>query len=208
MKVETIAVGAFEVNCFVLWDRTDRALVVDPGADAARIERLLARRHLAVAAYLATHGHMDHLSALAELVAARPAPVFLHPADQPWAFTDDNQMPPFYPPPRAPASELLVPSDAELTALANMPCRVLATPGHTPGSVCYLVGDPPSLLSGDTLFSGSVGRTDLPGGNGRLLAASLRTLAGLPDDVDVLPGHGPTTTVGVERSSNPFMQEA
>ena len=206
MDIETTIVGEFAVNCFVFWSDERRAAVVDPGSDADKIAAVIDRRDLTVDAYLLTHGHFDHLCALAELCKDHPAPVFCHAQDTAWAFTERNQMPPFYGPPERPDQPVRPVTDGLAGQAAGFDYRVIETPGHTPGSVCYLFSDEHVLFSGDTLFAGSIGRTDLPGGNPATMTASLRKLAELPAEVRVFPGHGPPTTVRNEKKTNFFMQ--
>ena len=202
MHVETVVVGAFDVNCHILWGDDLQALVVDPGADPGRVARVLKKNKLSVERYLLTHGHCDHVSAAAALSEVYPAPVAIHPADAKWAFSADNSLPPYYGTPRSPSQVELLKALGESSA---GPFRVMPTPGHTPGSVCFYFPSHGLLFSGDTLFAGSVGRTDLPGGNSRALAASLKTLAALPDETRVLSGHGPESTIAHEKATNYFL---
>ena len=160
-----------------------------------------------MSAYLITHGHMDHVSALAPLCAALPAPVAMHPRDAAWAFTADNQMPPFYPVPAQPPAIERPLADGQTWVDGALRYEVLATPGHTPGGVCFYFPADKVVFTGDTLFANSVGRTDLPGSSERALTTSLRKLLQLPDDTVVYPGHGPHTTIGAERAANPFLQD-
>ncbi len=206
MNIETIVVGEFQVNCFLLWGAERRAIVVDPGSDADAIVERLATNRLEVAAYAMTHGHVDHLSALAELHRLHPAPIGMHPADTAWAFSEANSMPPWYDMPRRPASIAREFEDGQDWTDGDLNYRIITTPGHTPGGVCLFFKGENVLLSGDTLFAGSVGRTDLPGGHSRTLSASLKRLAALPDEVRVYPGHGPHTTIAHEKRTNFFMQ--
>jgi glyoxylase-like metal-dependent hydrolase (beta-lactamase superfamily II) len=149
---------------------------------------------------------MDHISALAEVQSRFPAPVGLHTQDQSWAFTEVNQMPPFYGVPERPQSlERDFCSELEWSD-AGLDYRVIPTPGHTPGGVCFYFPEQGALFSGDTLFAGSVGRTDLPGGDSRILKESLDHLALLDEDTVVYPGHGPATRIGHEKRTNFFMQ--
>jgi glyoxylase-like metal-dependent hydrolase (beta-lactamase superfamily II) len=190
----------------LFWEDPARTLVIDPGAEPEAIEAALARQGLSVGAYWLTHGHIDHLSAISELLAAHPAPVYLHAEDAAWAFTAVNRYPPYLRVPLRPDALRPLcagpaPDDCGLAA------RVLHTPGHTPGGVCFLFEKDGLLATGDTLFQGSVGRTDLPGGDWTVLASSLRLLLALPDALRVLPGHGPDSTLGEERHRNPFLRE-
>jgi hydroxyacylglutathione hydrolase len=205
MQIEPLVVGAFEVNCYIITGTENQALVIDPGADADDIAAALQARGLTVAAYLMTHGHMDHISSLADMVERCPAPVLIHPDDAAWAFTEVNAMPPYYPVPKAVALEPLL-LDGYETQLAGLSLRIIATPGHTPGGVCIYLPDHAALITGDTLFAGSVGRTDLPGGDSRVLAQSIKLLSELPEAVTIYPGHGESSTIGQEKRTNYFMQ--
>jgi hydroxyacylglutathione hydrolase len=206
MNVEYIVVGEFQVNCLIVWSDPSGAIVVDPGKDAAAIRATLEQNGLRVAAYMLTHGHMDHVSAVAELYKAEPAPIGIHSLDLEWAFGPDNAMPPFYGVPEKPDRiERLLERDQRWTD-GGLTYRVLSTPGHSPGSVCFHFEDEGVLLSGDTLFAGSVGRTDFPGGNARELQQSLKQLQVLPGETIVHTGHGPSTTIEREKRTNYFMQ--
>ncbi len=220
MNIELITVGPFEVNCAVVWGDAKQALVIDPGFDAADIKSVLKKNDLTVAAYLLTHGHADHINALAELHATRPAPVYLHTEDERWAFTAANQIPPHYPVPTKPAAEILHPevsNDWKKLAPFFQPLEnklpvgaadfhCLETPGHTPGGVCYWFKDEHVCFTGDTLFKGSCGRTDLPNGDARTLSVSLKKLATLPPETRIIAGHGDETTIAHELKTNFFLQ--
>ena len=208
MDIVSITIGPFAANCHILVGQDRQAIVVDPGAEPDLIEAELASRRLTVVCYALTHGHMDHVGALAELHRRHPAPIGLHPADAAWAFTEANQWPPYYTVPVLPAPIARTWSDGQVWTDAGLTYRVLATPGHSPGGVCFHIESEGLLVSGDTLFEGAVGRTDLPGGDPAALTASLRRLAQLPRHVIVLPGHGDRTTIGDELRRNPFVREA
>lgn len=207
MHIETIVVGSFEVNCYIIAGENSGAIVVDPGSDAKTIIRHLDRNRLKVAAYLLTHGHIDHIAALSEMLRRFPARVALHASDCSWAFSELNQFPPYYPPTIDIPADLHQIQTGTVLRLCELDCRVVATPGHTPGSVCYHFPDLKALFTGDTLFAGSVGRTDLPGGNPRTLSESLRQLRAFDSDTGVNPGHGPMTTIERERQTNYFMRD-
>ena len=210
MKRETLEVGLYGVNCTIL-SEGGKAVLVDPGADADRLVAALAAEALAPEAILLTHAHFDHVGGIPALLAKFPSlPVLLGAADAPVLTHPMNQCPPDYPPIARPPTLGAFDGRAALApfapggALAGL--EVIETPGHTPGGVCLYLPKEKLLLSGDTLFAGSVGRTDFPGGDMAALRASLRTLSALPDDTFVVPGHGPFTTIGAEKRSNPFLR--
>ncbi|MBL7076948.1 MAG: MBL fold metallo-hydrolase [Kiritimatiellae bacterium] len=207
MKIETIVVGEFAVNCFVCTGTDSQALVIDPGEDAHVVVAHLKEQGLNVAAYLMTHGHCDHISGLAAVHDAFPAPVAMHPTDWDWAFTQANTLPPFFcTAPRRPDSERVDLVDGSSYTYAGLTFSIIDTPGHTPGGVCIYFETEATLITGDTLFADSVGRTDLHGGDSRVLAASLKKLKTLPDQTTIFPGHGPSSTIGQEKRTNYFMQ--
>lgn len=207
-RVHSLVVGAFEVNCWIVEGDSSQVIVLDPGEDAKRIEDMIRRHHWTVSAWIVTHGHIDHLSALAELADTFPAPVAIHAADAVWAFSSDNAMPPHYGPPREPATIARRLRDGDRFTDAGLEWEVIETPGHSPGSICILFTKHNALFTGDTLFANSVGRTDLPGGSPRAMTASLRRLQQLPGAIDVFPGHGPKTTLERENRSNPYLRRS
>jgi len=211
MKFQRITVGSFEVNCSILWGEEKKALIIDPGSDSENIAACLNQNGLTVAAYLLTHGHADHISALNQLRSAHPAPVYMHPAEQKWAFSAMNQIPPYYPVPEKPAGDFQNPcpdtAGSKVWKIADLNFHCLETPGHTPGGVCYWFKEADVCFVGDTLFKGSAGRTDLPGGDARTLTASLKKLAEtLPPETRIVAGHGDDTTMAHELATNFFMQ--
>jgi len=205
MHVDTLEIGPFSSNCHIIRNEMGQALVVDPGAEAERIIQHLRHHHLNVVAYLLTHGHMDHVSALAEVHRAFPAPVALHPKDATWAFSPSNQMPPYYGIPEAPPEVERTLADGQTWEDIGLTYRTLWTPGHAPGHIVFYFEAQGVLIAGDLLFRGSVGRIDLPGGNRMDMQASLQKVMTLPDQTVVYPGHGPVTTIGDERRTNPFL---
>lgn len=203
--VYSLSVGAFESNCYLLANEQKEAILIDPGADADRILALIEQHGLRVAVILLTHGHMDHVSALAEVQRRHPALVAMHPLDASWAFTEKNAMPPYFDAPEAPPAIERELADGQTWTDAGYRYKTLTTPGHSPGSVSFYFEDEGLLFSGDVLFQGSAGRTDLPGGSSKILTESLNRLALLPDETIVYPGHGPETTIGVEKKTNYYM---
>ena len=202
MERLTIQVGPYEVNCSIL-EIGGKAWIVDPGQEAERIAGLLGKKGLEPAAILLTHAHFDHIGGVPGLQRAFPGiPVYIGEKDVAVLTHPMNQMPPDYPPVEKPANL----RHAE-TLAADLPgVETIATPGHTPGGVCYYFPGEKLLLSGDTLFAGSVGRTDLPGGDMGTLVDSLKKLTALPDDTIVIPGHGPRTTIGDEKRGNMWLR--
>lgn len=207
MHIISIATGAFEEICYITWSDAKQAVIFDPGHDADRILDAVKELRLDVSAYVCTHGHADHINALASLHRVHPAPVAMHSNDLAWAFESINRIEPYYPMPERPdvKSFLHLESAAEWN-FSDLFFKIIETPGHTPGSCCILFEQDEILVSGDTLFKGSCGRTDLPGGNALQLKASLEKLKKLSDTTRVYPGHGPDTTIGFERETNYFMR--
>ena len=210
MILETFPVGPLRCNCTILGDEVTReAMVVDPGDNIPEILSRLQKHGLTLRQIVVTHAHIDHVGGAAQLRKLTGAPVLMNQEDLGLLGMMEMQAgwigvpTPEVAPPDTSAEDGLA------IGLATLPVQVLHTPGHTPGSICLLFhfNDQHLLLAGDTLFAGSIGRTDLPGGDGQQILRSLRErLLVLPDATRVLPGHGPETTIGEERQSNPFLQ--
>ena len=208
MILESFPVGPLHCNCTILGDEvTHEAIVVDPGDNIPEILSRLEKHGLNLRQIVITHAHIDHIGGAAQLKKATGAPVLLNQKDLGLLKMMEIQAgwlgvpTPEVVPPDASAEDGLA------IGLPSLPAEVLHTPGHTPGSICLLLPEQHLLLAGDTLFAGSIGRTDLPGGDGRQILRSLRDrLLVLPDATRVLPGHGSETTIGEERQSNPFLQ--
>jgi hydroxyacylglutathione hydrolase len=234
---EILPVGMLQCNCHVLGDaETGEALVIDPGDEVERIEAILARHHLKVRAIVSTHAHIDHVGGLARLAQSTGAPVLMHAADLPLYENLEIQatllgMPT---PPSTKIDELLKEGDS--VRWGRFAAQIFHTPGHSPGSITLYLPvaaapehaaerevksaeqkkrpnalaadeEAPQLFAGDTLFAGSIGRTDLWGGSYPQIIDSIRQkLLILPDNTIVLPGHGPATTIGHERAANPFLR--
>lgn len=201
-------VGPLACNCYIVGDRaTQEAIVIDPGGDAATIAHSLHKKGLRVTAIVATHAHFDHLVAAEALRELTGAPVYMHSADRPLLDWYEESARMFLgieigPPPAIDSSA----DEGDALKAGEARLDVLHTPGHSPGSISLAGAG--VVFSGDALFAGSIGRSDLPGGDGRLLVATVKEkLLGLDDEVRVYPGHGPPTTVGQERRSNPFVGE-
>lgn len=206
-----LPIGMVESNCYLIYDETLTAgespngVVVDPGGDLRRLFMELARRSVRPRYLLNTHGHFDHTAANAQLQAAFPAPLGLHPGDHALLAAGGGAALFGLTHSSSPAPDLEL-HDGLILEIGRLHLEVLHTPGHTPGSVCFYCPEEAALLTGDTLFAGDVGRTDLPGGDARQLTASLRRLLALPPETRVLPGHGPASTLEIERRTNPWLR--
>ena len=195
LTLHTLPLGAYQTNCYILHqEASSSCVVIDPGYTPEVILDFLAGKGLTLEAILLTHGHFDHVGGVRDLAAETGCRVWLNP--------DDLSMPP-----KLTAGPLYYTdtySEGDTISPAGISFQVLSTPGHTPGSVCLIAED--FLFSGDTLFAGSCGRTDLPGGSTRAIRESLRRLAALPQDYSVHPGHGESTTLAWEKQYNPYMR--
>lgn len=196
MPYDVLPLGPLETNCWLCWDENTRGCaVIDPGAEPEKLVRALQEKDLHPKAILLTHAHFDHVGAAAPLARALNLPVYVHEADTalperltggPLCFTAEY-------------------AEGDTVTVDGLRFEVLETPGHTMGSVCLRCGA--LLFTGDTLFAGACGRTDL-GGSAAAMGASLCRLALLPGDYAVLPGHGPASTLDLERRTNPYLREA
>lgn len=206
LAVERHELGPIATNCYVVRAATNatEAVVIDPGGDAAKLERELDRLGATPVAILITHGHWDHLGAVADLAEASGAPVYMA-AEERVALERINDFAPAELELRPYNPEVLLQGDEELE-LAGIAFRTLRVPGHSPAHLGYYAEG--CLFSGDVLFAGSVGRTDLPFGDWQTLVASIRLLADrFPPETVVYSGHGPETTLGEELAANPFLAE-
>ena len=209
MIIETFPVGLLQCNCTIIGsDQTREAVIIDPGDDVPRIVSRLAHHKLTARYIIATHGHIDHVGGFKELKEATGAPVYLHEGDLFLynALAMQAQLLGITPPSSTEVDARMV--DGDEIGAGEVKLRVHHTPGHTPGSICfYSAGDDARLYAGDTLFMGSIGRTDLWGGSFEEIMDSLRNkVITLPDETVVIPGHGPATTIGREKRFNPFLQ--
>jgi glyoxylase-like metal-dependent hydrolase (beta-lactamase superfamily II) len=211
-KIEPIVSAPFDQVAYVAWRRgRNEAVVVDPGFDVEALEDILRRHRLIPIAFLNTHGHADHIAGNAALKAAYPdAPLIIGRNEVALlADPEANLSAPFGLALTSPPADRLV-GDGEFLELAGFRLQVREIPGHSPGSVVFVATDfdPPFVFAGDVLFAGSVGRTDFPGGSAQRLISGIRSkLFDLPDGTLILPGHGPPTTVGQEKRTNPFVGE-
>jgi glyoxylase-like metal-dependent hydrolase (beta-lactamase superfamily II) len=208
MIIETFPVGPLQCNCTILGDETTgEAIVIDPGEEIGRIHRRLTALGLKLQQILITHGHIDHVGGALRLKRLTGAPILLNEKDFPQLKMMDMQAGwlGVATPEIAPPDGSL--SDGLTVGLEKYPAKVIHTPGHTEGSVCLHFAPLNLLIAGDTLFAGSIGRTDLPGGDfGQIIDSIESRLMLLPVETKVFPGHGPATTIGEERKNNPFLR--
>jgi hydroxyacylglutathione hydrolase len=204
---EILPVGMLQCNCSIFGDeQSHEAIVIDPGDNIDRILAILTRHALKVKAIVITHAHIDHIGGAAKLKAATGAPVYMNQSDQ--ELYDDLEMQAGWLGIATPEKTSIDVNGREGDALklGDSEFQILETPGHTQGSISIWIPTENKLVAGDTLFRDSIGRTDLPGGDGRQILHSIHSkLMPLPEDAIVIPGHGPSTTIGREKERNPFL---
>ena len=206
MILDTLPTGPLEVNCYIVGcEKTRKAVVIDPGGNVSDILEKVQKHQLDVVMIINTHGHFDHIGGNRQLLEATSAELLIHQDDRQlmdlalehaavYGLQTEASPPP--------TREL---SGDEKLSVGELSLQVIHTPGHSPGGICLYVDD--CLLVGDTLFAGSIGRTDLPGGDHHLLISGIKSkLLPLPDATRVCPGHGPMTTIGEEKQHNPFLR--
>lgn len=203
--IVTVPLGMLQANCFLVFDeKSHDGLIIDPGGDVAPLVAEITRHNVQICAILNTHGHFDHVAGNAELVSYA-APYGIHPDDRKLLLNGGGAQwfgMPINPSPE-PSWDLI---EGQLFSAGSLHFEILHTPGHTPGSVCILVPQENALFSGDLLFAGNIGRTDLPGGNAYAMRTSLKRLRDVAHALDVYPGHGPQTTLAEERQHNPWLR--
>lgn len=208
MLIEVFEVGPYLSNCYLVGDEAAQVgMIIDPGFEPGRIWSEVQSQNLRIERIVLTHGHLDHISAVGEIKSKTGAEILIHrddasmltdPRENLSAFSGENI--------RAPAADRLL-EDEELISVGDLEFEVLHTPGHSPGGICLKSDN--VLFTGDTLFAGSIGRTDFPGSDYETLMRSIRErLMILPEDTTIYPGHGPKSTIGQERRFNPFVLEA
>lgn len=203
-----LPVGPLQCNCLIFGDeKAHEAIVVDPGGDISNITAILDRHGLKVKAIVITHGHIDHVAGASQLRALSGAPVYMNERDREQLNVLHLQAA-WLGVPVPPKVEIdVLAADGAVLQLGGADFEVLLTPGHTQGSLCLWIPQEKKLIAGDTLFRGSIGRTDLPGGDSARILSSIKTyLLQLPDEALVFPGHGESTTIGREKEQNPFLQ--
>lgn len=203
VKIHTLTLGAYQTNCYIIHDdASTTCAVIDPGYEPQTILRKVRELGLALDAILLTHGHFDHVGAVEEIVKATGCKLWMSESD--WSQFPNPVTAHYFPLANCSFTNVHFCEEGELITAGGLTFTVLSTPGHTSGSVCYLCGD--ALFSGDTLFAGSCGRTDLPGGSGEWMRWSLDRLAELEENPAVYPGHGSATTLSDEKRYNPYLR--
>lgn len=204
--IRTFPVGPLGCNCSVIGDRlSGRALVIDPGGNADQILGLLTELNLKVVAIIHTHAHLDHILAAGEIKNATGAPIYLHKDDQfLWDIVEEQCARFGVPPVKLPDPDHYLQDDQDLGCCGGV---AIHTPGHTPGSISFYFEEYKTLIAGDTLFQGSIGRTDLQGGNFDQIISSIKErIYSLDDEAVVVTGHGPNTSIGYEKMANGFVR--
>ncbi len=204
MKIETLVLGLYETNCYIVYNEDKEAFIIDPATNADKIKESLDSHNLDLKFMVLTHAHGDHIGALAELMEAYPVPVYLHQNELTTLYDQRMSLSSLMNTNIPEKSSQLVPvEDGQEITFGQETIRFIHCPGHTPGGMSIYIK--PYLFTGDTLFYGSIGRTDFPGGNYPEIIASCHKLISYPADTIILPGHGPRSLVSQEKMMNPFL---
>ncbi len=203
-KIIRMPVGSYQANCYIVFNDENEAIIIDPGAQPFDILKAVEERNLKVSKILLTHAHPDHFGALKEVREKLNVPAYISTKDEVMLEDRSGNLGEMLGIKSETLKADVIFNENDYIDFGNKKIQVILTPGHTPGGACFLLDD--ILFTGDTLFSGSIGRTDLPGGDYDTIMESLRELMNLPADTIVLPGHGPETTIAQEKSNNPFIR--
>ena len=207
MKIKKYVVGMIGTNCYlVINEETKESVMVDPGAYPAKVKNAVKEQGLKLKAVLLTHAHFDHIMGLSDVMEDVKVTIYVEEADIPMMTDGESNLSSTYVRGGYRFEEAVPVSDGQQLEIAGFQFRVIHTPGHTKGSCCYYLKDEGVLFSGDTVFYGSVGRTDFPGGSTAEIVRSLHKLVdSLPEETEVFPGHDASTTIGYEKRYNPFV---
>ena len=200
MNIKTLVLGPLQVNCYIIYVN-QKCVVIDPGAEPEKVMNTCEDLGLEIEAILLTHGHFDHVGGVKKLVEETNCALWMHQGD--WSQKPGPMTSYLYPLANCDFTEVQFCEHGQVINAAGLSFSVLETPGHTWGSVCYRCGD--ALFTGDTLFAGGCGRTDLPGGDWKTIHESLKRLVAMEGDCAVYPGHGEATTLAIERENNPYI---
>lgn len=202
--LKAFTVGPMEANCYILYNPDKReGLIIDPGAEGSRLIKFIKQEKISINYIINTHGHPDHVGANRKIKEHTNAPILIHQYDAPMLTKSASVLSFIFPlESSSPPADTFI-KDGDLIECAGIKLKVLHTPGHTPGGISLLIDD--FIFTGDTLFSGSIGRSDLPGGSQEVLLNSIKKILSLDENLIIYPGHGPSTTVSEELHSNPFI---
>jgi len=200
MILETVVVGAYQANCYIIADKDRKeAIIIDPGDEYSKIKKVIDRYGLTPKVIINTHGHIDHIGANSNF----NLPVYIHKDDAEFLTDSKKNMSSFLNLSKLSKVEFRILKDKDKISIDNLTLEVIHSPGHTPGGICLKLDN--MIFTGDTLFAGGIGRTDLPYSSEDKMVNSLKKLMDYPDNTKILPGHGPSSTIGEERASNPFL---